>query len=639
MSENTDNIEKLKRNLYSQGHSFQNRAKRPFLGLNTQFEAEADKDKSQWNSSLNMTKKKTFVSKMMRMALLFAGVFFSIALLATAYFWNKGFNFISSNDIEITFEGPGSVSGGKLNSWKVAVSNNNNAPLEFADFILEYPSGARNLKNDDKSLKQRYQLGQISPGGKATEEINLILLGSEGSEKVINATLEYRLAGSNAIFVKTEKKTIKLLESPVEVTIKLPKETNAKQELDFDVEYVSKAESVIDNLVLQMQYPPGFQFKESSPKISSGKDNLWNIGALEPGKKRVISIKGTVDGSDLDEKGFLAQVGVLNENNELEVYGEKAETVVIKKTLLDLALFINNNDEKDNIASPGDIMRVDIFWKNNLPVRIKNGIVEVKLTGSAVNFQSISPVNGFYRTSDQTLVWNASSVPEFKFMEPGGEGKVSFTFSVSGNLPQKNANDKNFVISLEANIFGEKTIGGYDDVNVKSAIKKDIKIASNLQFASQALYYEGAFKNTGPLPPKAGEKTTYTIVWSLSNSTNDIENAEVRAFLPSYVEWAGALSPQDDIISYDKNTGEVVWKAGFISAGTGILKPARDISFQIGFLPSLSQVGFAPNLVSETVIEGKDSFAGIDIRKIKGVLTTRLDNDSRFESGQEKVIQ
>jgi len=636
MLEGDDNIEKLKMKLYKKGASFQKRTERPALGLG--LKSEGGLTKTQWDPSLNMTRKKTFISKIMRFALLFAGVFFAVALLATAYLWDKGFNFVSSGDIEIVFEGPESVSGGELNSWRIIVGNNNNAPLEFADLILEYPVGTRRLKSEDNSLKQRYPLGQIAPGEKAVESIDLVLFGSAGSEKVINATLEYRLAGSNAIFIKEEKKTIKLFESPVEVTIKLPSEINARQEMSLEVEYISNSESVIDDLVLQIEYPSGFQFKDSNPKTSPGKDNLWNIGTLEPGKKRVIKINGIMDGRDLDEKGFLAQVGVMN-NNELEVYGETTGTVVLKKMLLDLAIFINGNDDKENVASLGNTVRVDIFWKNNLPVRIDNGAIEAKIIGKATNLQSISPVNGFYRTSDQALVWNVSSVPEFKFIEPGQEGKVSFTFSILGSLVQNSVNDKNFVVSLDASMFGKKAVGSGGDADARSTTKKDIKIASSLQFAPQALYYEGAFSNTGPLPPKAGEKTTYTIVWSLSNSTNDVENVTVRAFLPSYVSWEGSLSPQDAVVSYDKNTGEVVWKVGLISVGTGILNPARDISFQIGLLPSLSQVGSTPNLVSEAVIEGRDSFVNADVRKVKGVLNTRLDNDSKFKFSQEKVVQ
>ncbi len=637
MSGEDNNIEKLKMRLYKKGASFKKRTKRPALGL--KLKPEVDTGKTKWNPPLKMAKKKTFISKMMRLTLLFAGIFFAVSLLATAYLWDKGFNFVSSGDIEIVFEGPESISGGELNSWRIIVGNNNNAPLEYADLILEYPSGTRVLEGKDNSLKHRYPLGQIEPGGKAVENIDIVLFGSTLSEKVITATLEYRLTGSNAIFTKEEKKIITIFESPIEVTVKLPLEANARQEMDIEVEYVSNSESIIDGLVLQVEYPPGFQFKESNPKTSSGKDNMWNIGTLEPGKKRVVKIKGIVDGRDLDEKGFLAQIGVINSNNELDVYGEASDSVVLKKMLLDLAVFINGNDDKDNVSSLGDIMRVDIFWRNNLPVRIENGTIETKIIGQAANFQTISPVNGFFRTSDQALVWNASSVPEFRFIEPGEEGKVSFTFSMLDSLIQKSVNDKNFIVSLDTTMFGKKAVGGAGDTDVRSTTKKDIKIASNLQFASQALYYEGAFANTGLLPPKAGEKTTYTIVWSLTNSTNDIENATVRAFLPSYVDWAGAISPQDALISYDKNTGEVVWKAGTLLAGTGILSPARDISFQIGLLPSLSQVGSAPNLVSEVVIEGKDSFVNAEVRKVKGVLSTRLDNDPKFKSGQEKVVQ
>ncbi|PIR57955.1 MAG: hypothetical protein COU71_01275 [Parcubacteria group bacterium CG10_big_fil_rev_8_21_14_0_10_38_31] len=636
MSEEGDNIEKLKMKLYRKGASFQGRFKRSNLGSGINPKDESDK--SEWDTSLNMTKKKKIISKMMRFVLLFAGIFFSVSLLATAYLWDKGFNFVSSGDIEIVFEGPDSVSGGELNNWRVIVTNNNNAPLKFADLILEYPSGTRDIKNENKSLTKRYPLGQIAPGGNAVEILDLIFFGASGSEKVINATLEYRLTDSNAIFTKEEKKIVKLFESPIDITVKLPSEVNARQEMSLEVEYVSNSEGVIDDLVLRMEYPPGFQFKDSNPNPSSAKNDIWNIGTLDPGKKRVLKINGIVDGGDLDEKGFRAQVGVMN-NNEFEVYGEATETVVLKKMLLDLAIFINGNDDKENIASLNDIMRVDIFWRNNLPVRIENGNIEVKVTGKAANLQSISPVKGFYRTSDNALVWNASSVPEFRFIEPGQEGKVSFTFSILGSLVQNSMNDKNFVVSLEASIFGRKATGGFGDTEAKSMTKKDIKIASNLQFASKALYYDGVFTNIGPLPPKAGEKTTYTIVWSLSNSTNDVENVIVRAFLPSYVEWEGSLSPQDTLVSYDKNTGEVVWKVGLISAGTGILNPAREVSFQIGLLPSLSQVGSAPNLVSEVVIEGKDSFVGTDIRKVKGALSTRLDNDTKFKLTQEKVVQ
>jgi len=54
MSEENDNIEKLKRSLYRKGASFQKRTKRPSLGATASLDESGDK--TQWDTSLNMTK-------------------------------------------------------------------------------------------------------------------------------------------------------------------------------------------------------------------------------------------------------------------------------------------------------------------------------------------------------------------------------------------------------------------------------------------------------------------------------------------------------------------------------------------------------------------------------------------------------
>ena len=76
-----------------------------------------------------------------------------------------------------------------------------------------------------------------------------------------------------------------------------------------------------------------------------------------------------------------------------------------------------------------------------------------------------------------------------------------------------------------------------------------------------------------------------------------------------------------------------------IPKGSGITGPARSVSFQISFKPSLSQVGTIPIIINDAILTGHDDFANVDIRVTKIGLTTKLDSDSAFPAGGGIVAQ
>ena len=155
--------------------------------------------------------------------------------------------------------------------------------------------------------------------------------------------------------------------------------------------------------------------------------------------------------------------------------------------------------------------------------------------------------------------------------------------------------------------------------------------------AAKALYYSGPFTNTGPIPPKAGQPTTYTIVWALSNTSNNISNAQVHATLPSWVDFVGPISPPSEDLTYDPSTKEVAWNIGGIPTGTGITSSDREVSFQVTLNPSTSQVGTSPLIINDAVLTGHDDFANVDITVNKNSLNTQLFNDSSFPAGGDRV--
>jgi hypothetical protein len=97
--------------------------------------------------------------------------------------------------------------------------------------------------------------------------------------------------------------------------------------------------------------------------------------------------------------------------------------------------------------------------------------------------------------------------------------------------------------------------------------------------------------------------------------------------------------PASEDFTYNASTKELTWNAGNIPKGTGITGADKQVSFKIGFTPSLSQLGDVPIIINDTTLTGHDDFANVDIRVNKSSLYTRLPNDPTFPAGGDRVVQ
>lgn len=89
---------------------------------------------------------------------------------------------------------------------------------------------------------------------------------------------------------------------------------------------------------------------------------------------------------------------------------------------------------------------------------------------------------------------------------------------------------------------------------ISESLTRTVKVNSSFQLSSRAVHYTGPFGNSGPMPPRVGQNTTYTILWSITNSSNDVSRAKVTAVLPLYVKWTGVSSSGD--VSFNYGTGK-----------------------------------------------------------------------------------
>ena len=171
-----------------------------------------------------------------------AVVFFVIAsAISFAVFFGGG-NLVSTKNVDITMTGPVSVEAGKEFSFEILVENRNNTDLELADLLLEYPEGARiTLALEKDSSRTRTALGTVRSGQISRSTVRTTLFGQEGDEKEIKATLEYRVVGSNAIFVAEKKYVVFISSSPISLSIEGTREIISGQEFELEIKLASNS--------------------------------------------------------------------------------------------------------------------------------------------------------------------------------------------------------------------------------------------------------------------------------------------------------------------------------------------------------------------------------------------------------------
>lgn len=537
-------------------------------------------------------------------------------------------NTVSGNNIDITVLGNAFANGGEELPLQIQVTNKNSVKLEYSDLLIEYQRGA-GLGED--IYRERIGVGDIPAGDIVKELLNVTLFGQQGTSRDIKITLEYRVPGSNAIFVKEKIYTVNISSAPVNLSVSGPENSGSNQNLSFSIKAGLNTPEVVKNMMVVAEYPRGFDFKSANPAPTFG-DNIWILGDLNPGVEKEITVDGVILAQSGEQRAFNVYVGQQKDVNERDMgvqFNSQSYVVSIQKPLLDTRITVNDNPSPEVVVTSGSNVKVEVEWQNSTNQKLSDIEIVAEVNGSMVNYSSIT-TSGFYESSTNKIIWNRQNFPEFASLNPGQKGSISFNFRT---LPPTSGAEANISLSVKAR--DPNNVNEFLDI--KNFDRRTLKIATNMQMVGHALYNSGAFQNTGPLPPTPGQSTTYTISWSLVNSLNDVSGAEVRGKLPIYVEYVGTKSPNSESINFNQTTKEVVWNVGNIKKGTGSSLPAKEVQFQVRFNPSAVHLGQTMDLVENIKYKGLDFSTNTQINSTYSDITTNLNKDLNYNPQNDRV--
>ncbi|MEN9524403.1 MAG: hypothetical protein RL536_472, partial [Candidatus Parcubacteria bacterium] len=192
---------------------------------------------------------------------------------------------------------------------------------------------------------------------------------------------------------------------------------------------------------------------------------------------------------------------------------------------------------------------------------------------------------------------------------------------------------------VTASVRGNRTQESNVPENLSGAVSRTTRVSSNVSLTGRTVRTIGPFANTGPIPPKVEQPTTYTIVWMVDNTSSAVGSAAVTATLPPYVKWLEKVSPSSESVSYDKNSGQITWEIGNVGAYTLGSSRRREVSFQVSFQPSVNQVDQSPTLVNQAILTATDNFTGVQLQSQQDYLTTRFITDPGYAEGQATVVR
>lgn len=587
---------------------------------------------SAWSGDNQMPTKKRkkhlMHSKNFRNLFMVAIAFFLGSMIFAFFTFFQGGTTISNNNIDIVVLGNSFVDGGEELPLQIKVANRNRTNIEIADMLVEYSKGVGGAED---IVRERVSLGEIKSGDIAEDIVEIAIFGEQGSVRDVTFTLEYRVENSNAIFVKEYGYQVTIATSPVDVIVEGPENVVSNQLFSTDITVIQNSTEVTENMMLVATYPSGFKFESASPEPDFGNDT-WVLGDLAPGVEKTIQIQGSIRASNGEERIITIISGSQNPDDEQEIGVQFTATplaIEIGTPFVSAELSTGQTKSNQFIVSSTGETTFTIDWENELDTSLSSLEITARFSGNGFDPTRVTVNQGFFDNNQGEIVWNQNNNSNLNNISPGKTGQLYFSL-----IPKAGVANPTISVAIDAKgvIVGQ----GAQPEEVSNIYNGVIRVASDVSISNALFFNNGPFVNSGILPPKVGEETTYTVEWTVSSATSSLDDVKVVADLPSYITWKGESFPEDANISYNSINRRLTWNAGEITPGAS---GSKKIYFKVGFIPSVSQIQTLPTIISSGSLEAKDAFTGDIVSKTFGQLNSSLSRDTEYNANNDRVVE
>lgn len=586
-------------------------------------------------------------AKRHRRWLLFGGGSVLIILLfggaVAGTLWYRIRHNVTPEQIALTLEAPTEIAAGDTVTYRVKLRNESFVDWQNLEVTFEPPSGFRYSSSSlplERSGKQ--YTGRVERLA-SQEEFMVEIMGQVLGEQ--NATLT---AGAELVFTpenfpsgrftRATLASTTIASVPVEVSIDATAESESGQRIIMTVQIRNTSSNPLAAAYLKLNPSPGVQLavedSEFSPAFSVI-DSSWDLGTLPPlsdTSRRVIAF---VEGQGGERREIALEVGV-QEGQEKIIQRELSHVITLTTSALAIEQLYNDASSTLTVT-PGQKVSGLLKYSNIGTTGLKNAVVKVAFEGAGLDPSSFVLKQGAYDPRDRTITWTAASVPELATIQPQQEGTLPFEFLILPveSFPREGEAIKNHTLVATATIDSPDLITATGEKRNLVSDRTVLSIGTALTLDATAFYDDGrlGITSSGPLPPKAGEQTTYTVRFRIGSALNDVGEVRLRAVLPDGVTYTGKNYITVGAIDFNDRTGEIVWTIPQLAGGTGRVRPSEELHVQVAIVPGEHQQGEKISFLNHLKLEGTDLFTEFSVQQ---ELTVFPDTDTAA-SGKGKV--
>jgi len=632
---NKDNsIDQLDRDLYDPRKDFENRSRRRIHERDIELEQEFKGD--DFDKIKNERQKYKLPSSLFKKIFIASLLFFSVAAVLAGFSLYEGNTTVSEDLIAMDMIAQPFVDGGEQLKLQVQVQNFNEQELQLPDLVLSYP---KDSGIDAEKIFLRRSLPPVGPRDLVTESFDIVLFGQEGDVREIEATLEYRIDKSSSIFIKEAAHEVIVRSAPTQIAIDAPASVVRDQEIVLAVELAKNSSVQVNDTLLKITYPPAFEFLSSNIEPQSG-NNTWAFPSIGDVTER-IELTGRLSALEGQGQSFLIEYGKqsqLNQNVFETVFNARTHTVNVLKPFIETGLIVEGDTDGTTSMRSGDEVYGTLSYKNTLATNLQSPKISLILEGDIYDSTKVFASKGFFDSSQKTIIFDRTTIDGFDSLSPGEEGEFEFRIGLRDILEsQETINQPK--LDLVVDVVGQEPNG--DQQTAFGISRHTISLNSDFRATSRALYGEGAFVNTGPMPPKVDTPTTYTAVFSVTNNSNLVRGAKLTATLPSYIRYLNQVAPSIERrnVTFEPTTRILTWNIGDVEAGHGYgNKPPKELFVQLELTPSATQLGNSVEMTGEITLTGTDSFTDTSLNFKQSPLENILE-DRDIEGSGGRIVQ
>ncbi len=535
--------------------------------------------------------------------------------------WYRSTKQVNVSHINLTIHSPAHFTAGGIITYSVAVQNTSNVDWIVTDVLFTPPTGFVFQESTPVGQVSEQNiaasLGTLAPNETKTFSTSGRLIGEEGETALARAEVSISpINFQKEKIVASQTATTIIGALPLDISIEAAKSAAVGERIAIIIHVRNLSDISIEGSALKLSPPAGMQLAIEDSGFSpefSVVDSFWKLPAIKPLDEIVRYGVLYVNGAAGDRRELGISI-IQQQKDRVFTLRDISHVIAITSSQLTVAQTFNKDTTSKLIVESGQRIDGTVQYKNTGSTGLTDAIVKVKFEGTGLDPSTIKLISGAYDPTTSTITWTAASFAALKNVLPGTGGEISYSFAI---LPydkfplQPNGKNQQLVATASLDSPDLPTPTGQARQVISDRFL--LPVQTGILLGVDAFYDDGrlGITSTGPLPPKVGQQTTYTLRTRIGSTLNDIENTKVVLVLPDGVTYTNKFYKTVGDIDFNDRTNTMTWTMPLLEGLTGRATPPQELNMQIAITPGENVRGQEVRLLKSIQATGTDSFTDI----------------------------